>query len=218
MVGVGADLGGAAGRHGAAQGAGHFGSLVVGGTECEVHAVAPQHFGHHHRGDAHGCHGLLGTVGLEDGVGHAVDHRHARAVEGIGGEVARCAHAAGQRQSVEVGGAVGVEREQVAPCYACAFGEDVALFHIHQRALLFIVGHFDVWHHFKQPFGGEALVGPAAAVDGQHEREAFLQFASVAVAAAAQYDCYFFHLVGVVGSMAVAVAEPVSPPGGTVCF
>ena len=43
--------------------------------------------------------------------------------------------------------------------------------------------------------GGETLILPAATVDGQHQAEALLQFATVAVAAARENDCYLFHVL-----------------------
>ena len=176
---------------------GHLGRLVVVRPKCEAHLVAAEHLGQHHGCDAHGHDRLLGAVGLENGIGHRVYHRHAGPVEGEGGEVACGTHAAGEREGVVVIGAVLFEREQVAAGDTCAYDKDVALLGIHQGALLlFVVHDVDMGHHLEVSLRCEALVLPAAAVDGEHERETLLQLATVAVAAAAEDYCYLLHTIG----------------------
>lgn len=213
VFGIDADIGGFAALWLATQLGGNLRGLVFGSAEGDLDAVAAQDLGQHHGCDAHGHNGLAGTVSGEQCVGHAVDDGHLGAVEGKGGEVAGCTHAAGKGEAVVVGRHVVVDGQQFATGYAGGLHEDVALLGIFQAHLLFVflLGQVYMRNDLEHAFGGEALILPPFTVDGEHKGEAFLQFAAVAVTAATEYNSYFFHGVNVGDSRKAKGLSPYEP-------
>ncbi len=158
----------------------HLGGSVL-HAEGEGDPFVTQHLGEHHGGDAHGEDGFVETVHVEDGLLDIGTDSHGWTVEGEGGEVACSTHAAGKSQGVEIVGTELIERLDVAAGDAGRLGEEVAL--------LGGLAAVEVAHHAVVAFGSEALIVPVPTVDGQKEREGFLQLAAVAVATARKDDC-----------------------------
>ena len=126
----------------------------------------------------------MGTIGFKDSIGNTVNYLHAGTIKSEGTQVAGSAHATGERQGIVVGRLVVLDGQQVATGYAGTLHKDVALLHVENRTLLFLVLHIYMRHHLEVSLRGETLVLPTLTVNSEQERQTLLQFATVAVSAA----------------------------------